>query len=233
MPSESSAGVLSRLLLVNPLRHSPSISHRALPLPLPRPQPPSHHMTNQSLKGIYMPNRAHTPTSHRGGATQPYRRRSSSHSAPHPPPPLPSHSGSQIAPRTPFVAHTPACQKRWRRNQPCAMPAIRQISIAVIPCSPLGGKLEPQGHVTSGSLSRRSHGRFSRGEGGLLVQVTEGGFFASVCISQYGRRILGMIRGIAAWRWGALGLFCYWRVISSRLSNEMARDGWTVGKGPV
>lgn len=42
-----------------------------------------------------------------------------------------------------------------------------------------------------------------------------------------------MIRGIAAWRWGALGLFGYWRVISSRLSNEMARDGWTVGKGPV
>jgi len=204
--------------------------------PSPSPALNLHHITShdQSLKGIYMPNRAHTPTSHRGGATQPHRRRSSSHSAPHPPPPpLPSHSGSQIAPRTPFVAHTPACQKRWRRNQPCAMPAIRQISIAVIPCSPRGGKLEPQGHVTSGSLSRRSHGRFSRGEGGLLVQVTEGGFVASVCISQYGRRILGMIRGIAAWRWGALGLFGYWRVISSRLSNEMARDGWTVGKGPV
>jgi len=85
--SESSAGVLSRLLLVSPLRHSPSTSHRALPLP--RPQPPSHHITShdQSLKGIYMPNRAHTPTSHRGGATQPHRRRSSSHSAPHPPPP--------------------------------------------------------------------------------------------------------------------------------------------------
>lgn len=55
MPSESSAGVLSRLLLVNPLRHSPSISHRALPLP--RPPPPSHHMTN--------PSRASTcPTAH-------------------------------------------------------------------------------------------------------------------------------------------------------------------------
>ncbi len=230
MRSESSAGVLSRLLLVNPLRHSPSISHRALPLP--RPQPPSHHMTN--------PSRASTcPTAHTPPPPIEVVQPSPTVAAPpviQPlilPPPLPSHSGSQIAPRTPFVAHTPACQKRWRRNQPCAMPAIRQISIAVIPCSPRGGKLEPQGHVTSGSLSRRSHGRCSRGEGGLLVQVTEGGFVASVCISQYGRRILGMIRGIAAWRWGALGLFGYWRVISSRLSNEMARDGWTVGKGPV
>lgn len=57
--------------------------------PSPSPALNLHHITShdQSLKGIYMPNRAHTPTSHRGGATQPHRRRSSSHSAPHPPPP--------------------------------------------------------------------------------------------------------------------------------------------------